>query len=142
MTPVVVAGLLALFLALICLTCWHCRHERPAVALNLIGDPEMFVDQKLPLAIAPTAADGSSAPVVDIVWSVSGQLSGASVNTTSSDLLNAELVCDVPAELEVSVEAKALDGSVLTAKLPVKVDARPIIATALNLSAGAPVPRG
>lgn len=112
-----------------------------ASALNLTGESTVFIDQKLPLKISPTAADGSPASVVDIVWSLSG--SGiASINTTTPDLLNAELVCNEAADLVVLVTAKALDGSDLTAQLEVKVEARPVIATNLNLSAGEPIPRG
>lgn len=113
----------------------------PASVLNLTGDSTVFIDQKLPLKIAPTAADGSPASVVDIVWSLGGSAL-ASINTTTPDLLNAELVCDEPADLVVLVTAKALDGSELSAQLEVKVEARPVIATSLNLSAGEPIPRG
>jgi len=141
MTTLVALLLLVAPLTVFCYVACRALAAPIAAALNLTGDQAVFVDQKLPLTISPTAADGSPASVVDIVWSVAGS-SPASINTTSPGLLNAEVVCDAPADLEVSVEAKALDGSVLTAKLAVKVEARPAIATSLNLVAGDPVPRG
>lgn len=140
MTAIITALLIAPVLLFFYLAVCAPRLEKLAVALNLIGDSAVFVDQKLPLQIAPTAADGAQASVVDIFWSVSGSPLAA-VNP-SLDRMSAELVCDEPADLVVSVEAKALDGSGLTASLEVKVEARPVIPTSLNLVAGDPVPRG
>lgn len=142
MTGILTVALLgapvAVFLYLACrMLC-----QRRARALNLTGDANVFVDQKLPLKISPTAADGSPAPVTDVVWAVvSGSLT-ASINTTTPDLLNAELICDEPSELEVAVTAKAVDGTDLVERATVRVEARPPIAVALNLALGEPQPRG
>lgn len=116
--------------------------QRRARALNLTGDANVFVDQKLPLKISPTAADGSPAPVTDVVWAVASGSLTASINTITPDLLNAELICDEPADLEVTVTAKAADGTELVERATVRVEARPPIAVALNLALGEPQPRG
>jgi hypothetical protein len=125
--------------------------RRAAHRLNLTGAPTMFVDQKTPFSINPTTdpKDGStpqSRPVTDVVWRVAdtsgNPVDGASINTTTPDLYNAELVCDVPATLFVSVEAKNEAGVVLTdGPYQVVVEAIPVFAEKLNLAAGEPQPR-
>ena len=115
--------------------------HRLAEHLNLRpGDRSMYVDQKLPLTISPTDAAGAPAPVTDIHWSAAGPATAA-INTTTPDLLNAELVCDEPGTVLVTVTAKAADGLELTETVAVEVQARPVIATKLNLAIGEPEPR-
>lgn len=119
------------------------RRVVAASHLNLIGDRAMFVDQKLPLKISPTDGplpDGKPAAVTDVVWTVSGA-DGASINTTTPDLLNAELVCSSAAELTIHVTAKNALGEDLVDEAVVSVQERPVVAKFLNLSAGEALPR-
>lgn len=86
--------------------------------------------QKNTAILNPTAADGNPAIVTEIVWSVD---SGDVTITPSTDGFSCDIVAGAIGVSQVSVQAKADDGTVLQAVITVTVTAS-TTATGLNIT--------
>lgn len=100
---------------------------------------ELKIDQKLPLFIAPTDPTGKPAAVNGILWAVSDS-ELASINVSENGL-SAEVVPIAVGSLSVSVSARNVNDEVLTESVEVVISEAEPVASALNLTVGAPVPR-